>query len=67
MKGGERLYIKPGTGPCMIHDWPTEGLAARLVEAMRELHNQGGLDACRPCLDRAKSDAEAVRAARGGS
>lgn len=53
----DRLHMKPSEGPCDIHDWPTDGLAARFVSAMRERHGKGGVNACRDCIDRAYRDA----------
>ena len=53
----EQLHVKgmPDTTTCEIHDWPTEGLARRLVAAMRERHGKGGINACVPCIERAKA------------
>lgn len=56
----EQLHIRPAKGGCEVHDWPTEGLARRLVQAMRDTHPRG-INACRECIDRAKLDADRQR------
>lgn len=54
--GHEELRIRGKTkGDCAIHDWPTPGLGARLVQAMRDRHPKG-IDACPPCIERAVQD-----------
>ncbi len=54
----EYLHMRPlDVGECEIHEWATAGLAARLVTAMRERHGKGGINACRSCLERARTDA----------
>lgn len=54
----EAVFIGPADTPvCDIHDWPTKGLARRLVKAMRDRHPTPGVNACRECLKRAKADA----------
>ena len=58
----DKIHIKPSDGPCEVHAWETDGLAKRLVDAMRERHGKGGINACRGCIYRAKSDAEAMKA-----
>ena len=53
----EALHIrqaKPGVD-CEVHAWPTEGLARRLVDAMRAAHGKGGINVCRDCLTRARA------------
>lgn len=52
----EKIYVRPAVGPCEIHEWPDAGLPARLFLKMRERQRkgQGGVDACRDCLVRAK-------------
>lgn len=57
---GERLHMKdtPVGSKCDIHDWPTAGLATRLLQAMRARHKTGGVNACTPCIERAKTDAK---------
>jgi hypothetical protein len=40
---------------CQVHDWPMEGLARRLVDAMREMHGRGGINVCVKCIERAKA------------
>ncbi len=60
---GEALHIKGLEVPadvdpasvCQVHDWPSEGLARRLVEAMRATHGKGGINVCVPCVERAKT------------
>lgn len=61
---GEVVYIRglPDTTACEIHDWPTEGLGKRLVDAMRASHPRG-IDACTACVGRARLDAERFRRA----
>jgi hypothetical protein len=55
----EALHIT--TGPwveakgCEVHHWPTEGLARRLLVAMRVLHGRGGVNACVDCIERARA------------
>jgi hypothetical protein len=61
----EAVHMRPSEGPCAIHDWPTDGLAARLVVAAREAHGKGGVNACVDCLARAREDAH-VRARASG-
>lgn len=63
----EVVYVKPGApeAGCDIHDWETNGIAIRLVLAMRETHGKGGVNACRPCLVRVYQDRDAKRA-KGG-
>lgn len=46
---------------CQIHDWPDEGLAGRLLDAMRAAHGKGGINVCTECLLRARDDARARR------
>jgi len=48
--------MKPSEGPCEAHDWPTDGMARRLVTAMRERHGKGGINVCVECIARAKGD-----------
>jgi hypothetical protein len=53
---GEALCIRDlAEGVCEIHDWPDEGLAARLILAMRRKHDQGGITVCRDCVHRARA------------
>jgi len=60
-RSGEELRIKPReTGECEVHDWPSEGMGLRLVQAMRDRLAKG-INACRPCLDRALADAKKAR------
>lgn len=55
---GQSLHVSPAKeNVCDIHDWPTEGLAKRLVQAMRDSHPTG-INACRDCLARAREDAK---------
>lgn len=66
INGRESIRMKPAeSGTCAVHDWPTEGLARRLVAAMRASHPRG-IDVCRPCISRAKEDADAARSAKRG-
>jgi hypothetical protein len=53
----EALHIRglPDDATCDIHEWPTEGLAKRLMQAMRERHGKGGVNACRECIERARA------------
>lgn len=44
---------------CEIHDWPTEGLAQRLIDAARARHGKGGIDVCAACIERAHGQAHA--------
>lgn len=57
----EVVHIRalPDDATCHIHDWPTAGLARRLLEAMRERHGKGGVNACVGCIERARDDAKA--------
>ena len=59
----ESLHIRPSEGPCEIHDWPDIGLAKRLVDAMRERHGKGGINACRECVMRARASLPATAGA----
>jgi len=59
----DKLHIRPATGPCEVHDWPTNGLPERLITAMRERHGKGGITACREYVERAKGEADRVRGA----
>ncbi len=53
---GQAIYMGPAEKEeCAIHDWPTAGLARRLVKAMKATHPTG-VNACRDCLARAKED-----------
>jgi hypothetical protein len=54
MSDSVHMRPMPNDTPCDIHDWPNEGLPARLVAAMRETHGKGGINACRECLIRAR-------------
>lgn len=54
---GEAIHIKPAAGTCDVHEWPIDGMAARLVAAMRERHGKGGINVCRECISRAHEDA----------
>lgn len=49
------------TAVCETHGWATDGMPRRLVEAMRRRHGHGGLNVCRECVDRAKSEADRER------
>ena len=52
----EALYIRPATKDvCDICEWPTSGMAKRLVFEMRRLHGKGGVNACRACIERARA------------
>lgn len=60
----EYLHVRPAKeARCEVHDWPTAGMPRRLVEAMRACHGRGGIDVCRECVDRAKSEADRERQA----
>ncbi len=52
----ECLHIKPGNEArgCEVHDWPTDGMAARLVAEMRRTYGRGGVNVCRDCVVRAR-------------
>jgi len=62
MSSEDKLHIcrAPDDAPCDIHDWPTEGLPQRLVQAMRDTHPVG-LNACRACLQRAFDERDRMR------
>lgn len=62
----ERVHMKdaPKGTRCDIHEWPTQGLAQRLIEAMRARHLTGGINACFPCITRAKQEAHASAEAK---
>jgi len=66
---GGTLHLRTKqTGSCQVHDWPTDGLYKRLVQAMRDRHPKG-IDVCPECLERALKDgraAIALRPRRGG-
>ncbi len=59
----ESLHIRsvempPDVDPatvCEVHAWPTDGLARRLVAAMRERHGKGGIYVCVACVERARA------------
>jgi hypothetical protein len=53
---GDYLHIRPGDAArgCDVHKWPTEGMARRLIDAMRATHGKGGINACRECISRAR-------------
>lgn len=53
----EAVFMRESVGPCDVHDWPTDGMARRLFDEMRATHGKGGVNACRPCLERARADA----------
>ena len=48
------------SGTCHVHDWPTDGLAERLVQAAKDMHPKG-VDACVECIERGLADARAKR------
>lgn len=52
----EEIRLKPTETPCEVHEWPTDGMGKRLVDAMRA--SPAGINACRECIVRAKLDAE---------
>lgn len=56
----EALHIRPTAEPCDIHEWPNDGLAARLIDAMRERHGKGGVNVCRSCIERARESLPAA-------
>lgn len=58
LPNGEAVLLKESSGPCEIHDWPTEGLSKRLVDVMRARHGKGGIDVCADCVARAREDAQ---------
>lgn len=60
-KPSEKIHIReaPEGSRCDVHDWPSDGLARRLVEAMAARYGTGGINACRPCIERAHADAHA--------
>jgi hypothetical protein len=52
----EVVHVAPATTDvCEVHDWPTDGLARRLIDAMRERHGKGGVNACVDCIARARA------------
>lgn len=59
----EVAHVRLSEGPCECHEWPTEGLAKRLVELARERHGMGGVEVCRDCIARAhREQAERIAA-----
>lgn len=54
------IHIRAATGECAVHEWPTEGMAIRLVKAMKRTHPVG-IQVCRACVSRAKQDADNQR------
>lgn len=51
----EAVYMYPMVNAaCQVHAWPTEGMARRLVLAMRETYGKGGINVCRECVTRAR-------------
>lgn len=56
----EVVHIKPAApeAKCDIHEWPTPGLARRLLQAMRARHLTGGINACPDCISRAREEAK---------
>lgn len=58
------VHMRPiPKGDCQVCSWPTDGLAVRLVKAMRASHPKG-INTCIPCIDRAKLDADRKRGLR---
>ncbi len=58
----EVVHVRPAvTQTCAVHDWPTEGLAKRLVERMRAAHGNGGVDVCVDCITRARDSIKGKR------
>jgi hypothetical protein len=55
-KAPEVVHMRPMPDDtrCAVHDWPTEGLAKRLVQEMRATHGKGGVNVCVECIARAK-------------
>lgn len=54
----EHQHIRPVVGgeeKCEVHDWPVEGLAKKLILAMRRAHGRGGITVCRACVERARA------------
>jgi hypothetical protein len=56
---GDAVFVRPSdrSAGCDLHAWPTDGLARRLIQAMRDTHGKGGVNACIACIKRAKADA----------
>ena len=55
----DKVHIRLATSDeCAVYDWPTEGLALRLVRAMRDSYPTV-INTCRDCLSRAGEDAAA--------
>jgi hypothetical protein len=51
----ERIVLIPlERADCDAHGWPTDGLAVRIIIAMRR---EGGINVCSECLTRAHGDA----------
>jgi hypothetical protein len=54
IKGLDVGDVDPAT-VCQVHDWPSDRLARRLVDATRETHSKGWISVCIPCIERAKA------------
>ena len=54
----EAIFLREAdpSASCEVCSWPTEGLAQRLVEAMRERHGKGGINVCIDCVTRARDE-----------
>jgi hypothetical protein len=58
----QRITLRPVEhGPCDVHAWETQGIAVRIILAMRR---RGGVSVCRDCLERARLEAKRVVDAR---
>ena len=58
------IQLPAGADPakfCEIHDWPVEKLMTDLMPLMRAKHGKGGVNACTPCIERAKAEADRRR------
>lgn len=55
----EKLFVRPAAAnaDCQVHDWPSDGLAKRLILEMRRAHGKGGVNICRECVERARESA----------
>lgn len=57
----DAIHMREANGPCQVHDWPTEGMAVRLVERMRASHGKGGVNVCVDCIARARLSVDVLR------
>lgn len=57
----DAIHMREAIGPCEVHDWPTDGMAVRLVDRMRTSHGKGGVNVCVDCIARARLSVDILR------